>query len=350
MVEHKWVDRLILAAAAAALLWLGFHFLLPPLLPFLVAWGLSALLEPLIGLLAARRGLSRRWSAALCTGTLAAALAGGLGLLLWRAGYEVALLLGRLPTLLAGVPTLTRHLEDTAYRFLIALPVPMQNLARTWLEELLEQGSSLPSRFYDKLAQLAASAAAGLPQAGLFLFTALLACYFISADRPRLALAVRAALPPHWLDKLEELGGGLKWAVGGWFKAQLLLMLITFAQLAVGLLFLRVELALLAAGLIALLDALPLFGSGAALLPWAAFCLLGGHTFQGVGLLILWATVFLVRSLLEPKLVGKRVGLHPLVSLAAIYAGFRFFGVAGMILAPLAAVFLRQLLIGTHTR
>ena len=104
------------------------------------------------------------------------------------------------------------------------------------------------------------------------------------------------------------MAGGLREALGGWLKAQGLLMLITFGELAAGFLLLRVELSLLLAGLVALVDALPVFGTGTVLLPWAVLALLGGDVRMSVGLLVLYSVISLVRSLLEPRLVGGAGG------------------------------------------
>ena len=150
-------------------------------------------------------------------------------------------------------------------------------------------------------------------------------------------------LPPPWRTRLGRVAGGLREALGGWLKAQGLLMLITFGELAAGFLLLRVELSLLLAGLVALVDALPVFGTGTVLLPWAVLALLGGDVRMSVGLLVLYSVISLVRSLLEPRLVGARVGLPPLAALVCMYVGFQALGVLGMLLAPLAAVLARQL-------
>ena len=117
----------------------------------------------------------------------------------------------------------------------------------------------------------------------------------------------------------------------------------TFAQVTVGLLLLRVEPAVLLAGLTALVDALPIFGSGTVLVPWGIWALLSGDLLRGFGLLFLYGLVTLVRSLLEPRLVGRRAGLPPLVALISMYGGFRLFGILGLLLAPLAAVVIWQL-------
>lgn len=152
--------------------------------------------------------------------------------MVWRVGYELSLLLGRLPTLLAGLPTLADGLERWAYRFLIALPVQFQTLARDALEGLLEQGIALPNRFYDALAGAVTGLASALPAAALFLFTTVLATYFTSAGRPALLDGLRRRLPPPWRTRLGRVAGGLREALGGWLKAQGLLMLITFGELA----------------------------------------------------------------------------------------------------------------------
>ena len=339
----RFLLGLLYAGLGMGALWLCMRFLLPWLAPFLIALALAALLEPGVRLLSQRLHLPRWGASALCAGLLSLLLLAGLGLLLWRLGYEAALLLGRLPTLLSGLPTLTRRLEGWLYRFQIALPVPFQEYAQQLMERLLEQGIALPNRLYDTLSGAVSSALAALPAAGLFLFTTLLATYFISAGRPELCAALKRSIPERWREPAARGATSLKQALGGWLKAQGLLMLITFGELALGLLLLRVDLALVLSALIALVDALPVLGTGTVLVPWALVSLLGGNWKLALGLAVLYGVIWLVRSLLEPRLIGSRVGLPPLAALLSLYVGFQAFGVAGMIQAPLLAVLVRQL-------
>ena len=95
--------------------------------------------------------------------------------------------------------------------------------------------------------------------------------------------------------------------------------------------------AFLLALLIAAVDFLPLLGTGVVLIPWGIICLILGQVRLGIGLLILYGVTTLIRQVLEPKLIGEGLGLHPLLSLLSMYAGLRLFGVWGMILAPLVA-------------
>ena len=114
--------------------------------------------------------------------------------------------------------------------------------------------------------------------------------------------------------------------------------LITFLVALTGMLLLRIPHGPLWAGVVALVGAFPVLGAGTVLLPWSLICLLQGETARGIGLLGIYAAAALTRSILEPRLVGRQLGLDPLVTLFALYAGYKLAGLAGMLLAPMAAV------------
>ena len=93
----------------------------------------------------------------------------------------------------------------------------------------------------------------------------------------------------------------------------------------------------------ALVDAVPLLGTGTILLPWTLVSLLSGEPVRAVGLLGIYVTALITRSALEPKLLGRQLGLDPLAALAALYIGYRLWGFGGMILAPILTVTAREL-------
>ena len=132
-------------------------------------------------------------------------------------------------------------------------------------------------------------------------------------------------------------------AAAGWLLAQCKLMGVAFLILFLGFLLLRIPFALLWALGVAAVDALPVLGTGTVLIPWALICFLRGDTPRAIGLLGIYATASLTRSALEPKLVGRHLGLDPLVTLMALYAGYKLWGIGGMILAPLLAVTATQI-------
>ena len=93
----------------------------------------------------------------------------------------------------------------------------------------------------------------------------------------------------------------------------------------------------------ALVDAFPVLGTGTVLLPWSLLCFLQQDSARAIGLLGIYTTVTLTRSLMEPKLVGRHLGLDPLATLMSLYIGYRLWGIPGMLFAPLLAVTALQL-------
>ena len=160
---------------------------------------------------------------------------------------------------------------------------------------------------------------------------------------PKINAFILAQLPVGFRQRLEGLGADLRGSFGGFMRAQLILMAMTFIELLIAFLLLGVRGALGIAAVTALIDALPVFGTGVVLVPWAAYCLLLGDIRRGIALLVCWGLVNLVRSCTQAKLLGDQIGLDPITSLLAIYVGWQVWGVWGMLLFPILFVTLRQL-------
>ena len=174
-------------------------------------------------------------------------------------------------------------------------------------------------------------------------FTVLSTVFFLQDYAHITGLIVRS-LPGRLLRPMVESKRFMLGAVRKVLFAYLCIMLITFAEIALGLWLLRVPYFAVVAFVIALLDILPFIGSGLFLIPWGLFHLLPGHRSPlGLGLLLLYAVVAVVRMWLEPRIVGRRIGLHPLATLTAMYAGLRLFGFWGLLLAPLGTTLLLHL-------
>lgn len=128
-----------------------------------------------------------------------------------------------------------------------------------------------------------------------------------------------------------------------YFKAQLIIESIIFIILFSGFLLLKINYSFILALVTAIVDAVPVFGTGAILIPMALFNFLSGKQSLGWGILILYGIALLARQLCEPKIIGKKLGIHPLVTIFSIYVGMKLFGVLGLIFAPFAAVFIKIL-------
>ena len=181
-------------------------------------------------------------------------------------------------------------------------------------------------------------------------FTVLSTIFFLQDYAGITGFIVRS-LPGRWLRPMVESKRYLFGAVQKVLLAYLCIMFITFGEIALGLWLLRVPYFAAIAFAIALLDILPFIGSGLFLIPWGAYHLLiSRQTALGAGLLLLYAVVTVVRMWLEPRIVGGRIGLHPLATLTAMYAGLKIFGFWGLLLAPLGTTLLLHLRQGGYLR
>lgn len=126
-------------------------------------------------------------------------------------------------------------------------------------------------------------------------------------------------------------------------KAYLILISITFLELSVGLSLLRVHNAILFALLISFFDILPVLGAGGILIPWAVISLALGNFGFGIGLLVLYLIITVVRQSLEPNIIGDQIGLHPIVILFCVFLGGRFFGLLGIFILPITVTIIKRL-------
>ena len=173
--------------------------------------------------------------------------------------------------------------------------------------------------------------------------TGLISAYLISAKLPRMRRWILRRIPKQRLQALRAGLDRLKAALTGWFLAQAKLMGLTLLILLAGFWLLRIPGFPMWALVVTAVDALPVLGTGTILLPWSLLCLLQQDAARALGLLGLYTTITLTRSMLEPKLVGRQLGLDSLATLMALYIGYKLWGIGGMILSPLLAVTALQL-------
>ncbi len=144
----------------------------------------------------------------------------------------------------------------------------------------------------------------------------------------------------------EEIDGMAKKvssAMGAYIKTQGILMLITAVICVIGLFILKNPYALLLGLTIAVLDALPFIGTGIIFIPWAVLVGVMGDWKLCIGLLVIYGACYLVRELLEPKLMGKQIGMTSLEMIISMYIGIRLFGLAGVILGPVGYLLIVEL-------
>lgn len=337
-----WIACLRVAAAALGLL-LFVKFLLPVLLPFFVGLGVALLAQKPVAFCTRRLRLPRWLAAFFCVLLLYALLGTGLFFLGRILFGELSGFLRELPALLASLSAPVERLKASLEALAGRLPDGLGTGLRASIDSFFQSGSVLGARAYEWLFRQASGFLAGLPGGVLFAVAAVVSSFMFAAELPQLRAMAAEKLTAPLRASLGTFRRNLQTTLGAWLVAQLKLMGVTFLILTAGLLLLYTDYPLLFALLITLVDALPVFGTGTVLLPWSLIEFLHGNTGRGLGFLILYAVAALTRQSLEPRLVGRQIGLHPLLTLIALYTGFRLCGVPGMILFPISAILLKQL-------
>ena len=341
--EKAFLIKAAYWAAVLSVSWLVLRYALVWLLPFLLALGFAALMEPVIALARRKLHLKRGFLAAVFTLALLALVITLGAVLVGQVIRQITDLMERLPELLAGLPALADRIAARLRSFCAGCPDGLQQWVTRLLDRLEQTASEALGSLSSAALRLVTAMVGALPQVMLFCATTALALFFTAAAYPRLMAFLRRQLSPRRLETARGIRVSLITTIGKWLRAQCVLIVITFCQLLAGLLLIRQPYALLLAVVIAFIDALPVFGTGTVLLPWAVLCCLEGNFPKGIALTALYLVIWLVRSIMEPKLMAQSAGLPPLPALMAMYVGFCAMGVAGMILGPILLLLMKQL-------
>ena len=331
----------LLAVFLAA--WLGGRYFLPLFAPFVMGTVLALAAEPMVRFLNRRFHIPRAVSTALGVSMAFCFLTIVLMLLCAFVLRQLRSLAGILPdleeTALSGISTL----RDWSYSLASHAPRSLQPMLRENLGVAFSDGTAMLDRISGFTLSFAGNLLSHVPDSALSLGTGIISAFLISAKLPRIRRWLLRRIPKDKLRSLLAAGKRMRQALGGWLTAQAKLMGFTLVILLCGFFLLRIPHAPLWAVGVALVDAFPVLGTGTVLIPWSIFAFLGQDTPRAIGLLGIYATISLTRSLLEPKLLGHHLGLDPLVTLMALYIGYKLWGIPGMIFAPLLTVTALQL-------
>ena len=323
--------------------WLGLRFLLPLLSPFLLGLALALAAEPMVAFLTKRLRVPRAVSAGIGVSMAFSFLAMAVMLLLALLVREVRSLSGMLPQVEEAAKDGIHRLHNWTLALSGHAPPGLRPILRENLDALFTDGTALVDRSAGFLLSRAGSILSHVPDRALTLGTALIAAFLFSIRLPRIRRTLLRQIPRHRLKALLAAGKRMKAALGGWLLAQGKLMGLTALLLLAGFSLLRIPRTLFWTLAVTAVDAFPILGTGTVLVPWALLSFLQQDAARAVGLLGLYATITLTRSALEPKLVGRHLGLDPLATLMSLYIGYRLWGLGGMLLSPLLAVTALQL-------
>ena len=278
---------------------------------------------------------------------------------------------------LSNLPVLVRDIENVALRVVSAVPGEPGAAARTATADFFdrlyksaEDGAGITSLLklsglsfstisdtisgksfnVSSIAQPVISTAMSLPSKLLAAIITIVACFFVTVGYDNLTEAAKKALKKTTVKKISTVKRITLYSLGQLVKSYAVIIFITFAELTIGLFILKLcgayegEHLILVAVLTALLDILPIFGTGTVIIPWALYSFIISHEIgMGIGLLIIYACITIIRQIIEPKLVGFNLGIPSILTLMGMYIGLETIGVIGMFAFPITMVVLKKL-------
>ena len=337
------ITVLCLAVAFAGDIARGIIKLIGLFFPFILAFLLSLILNPIADKLQKRFKLPRAFTAVFLIVAVLLVLGGLIGGIVYKIAEEIKDLYANFPQISEGVINWMDEIRLNMERFYSSMPEYGRTVIDSVAKTLRQNITVFISRNYQPVVDGAGNVARKLPGFFVGIIAFILALFFMIADGKNMKTILKKIVPDAVVKKFKAVSGELKKSLGGYIKAQLTIMSVVFVIVLAGLSILKVEYALLIATFIAMFDALPFFGSGAVLWPWAAVSFITSDVGTGIGLIIIYLSVLLTRQMIEPKIVSSKIGINPLITLMSMYVGYRIFSIGGMILGPIVLVLLISL-------
>lgn len=342
--QKRFLIRAAFYGLAAALVYCGLKYLLPVFMPFLLAFLMVWALRRPAKWLAEKSRLPQKWMLVILLVLLYVVLFGLVSLLGVQLFDLIRQTAPKLPALYRDelVPGL-KVAADFAERWLARFDptlVSMAERAFSALSGSIESGLLALSK---TVMSWASNVMLGVPAFIIALVVMITASFFLANDYDRVMNFLYSRLPETAKGRLREVWRKLAGSLWIYIRSYTLFLIITFAELALGLWLLKIPYAVTLAAAIAIFDLMPILGTGGILIPWTVIAAVAGEYGMALGVGVLYIVITMVRQYLEPKLVGKQIGLHPLATLIALFVGMELFGLVGLFAFPVTLSVLVQL-------
>ena len=312
-------------------------------MPFLIAFILSLMIEPIIKLIMKKTKLKRKTSAII---VFILSFAIIIGLIVWG----TTTIITEASKLLENLNVYFDKAVEFVETFISKIDLSKWNIPENVMNTIQSSAMEFVGviiNFVKEWLTSILSFLTSIPTIGIYTAITFLALYFMCVDRIYMLDQLEHHFPQQWIRTVGVHLRKLIKSLGGYLKAELILVLISFIISLIGLYIfhiigLNVQYPLMAALLIGFIDLLPIFGSGFLMLPWAVIAACTGDITLGISILVLWAIMSIVRQIVEPKIVSGQIGIHPIFTLIAMYTGYKFIGVLGMIIGPIVLIIIKN--------
>jgi sporulation integral membrane protein YtvI len=322
--------------------------------PFLFSLFIAMVLQRPINFIVKNTKLKKNGASVFCVLGLLLVAMGIISLIGVKLVTEIRGLFASLAENFEDLPTFLAQAETTILEFIRFLPDGLESSVGTSIRDLFEKLASNENTTFDFSMLYAPissvwSTAKAVPEFVVAIIVSVVACFFMAADYDTLTDFIKRQLPENKSKAVAATKKTTLTAVGKLVKAYATLMLLTFCEMIVGLNIMRFaglyidEYLLATAVIVAVVDIVPILGTGTILIPWAIYSLLSGSTGFGIGLIVLYVVIYVIRQALEPKLVAANLDLPSILTLMSMYVGVKLFGFIGLFILPFTIMLIKIL-------
>ncbi|MBE7042689.1 MAG: sporulation integral membrane protein YtvI [Ruminococcaceae bacterium] len=317
-----------------------FGWFLPFLLAVLFAW----MAEPLVKFLEKKVRFPRKLASIVSILVVISLIVLILYLVGKRLVTEISSLAEYMPYLMDRFPDAFNTIEEKLdllnhYANNFGVDMALEHLIGNALENL----SGILTSLTTAAGSFAYKAVKQLPSFFISIIVCLIATYFMSSDKEKILRFINRQITDKWQKRVKEIKGYLTSAFFKYVKAQLILMTITFGELLIAFVIIGIKSPFILAIVVAIVDMLPILGTGTVLIPWALCSVLLSNYALAFELIVIYVICLIVRQIMEPKIVSGQIGIHPLLTLFALYIGLKLLGIFGMLLGVVVLILIINL-------
>ena len=312
--QRAFIIHFLYFVIVAGLVLIFLKYVIYEIMPFLIGFAIAFLLQPLIRALARKSGGHERLWAVLTVIVFYMTIGAGIAILFYQSAS--------LQEIISFLP-----FDDFSDVF----------------AQLSASLDSVVSSVSSDLVSLLGQVTVGLPSFVVSFIFAIISSFFIAMDYGKITRFLLLQLNEKQQQVVMTTRYFIKDTILQFLIGYGKIMCITFVELCIGLSVLGVDNSITISFLIALFDVLPVFGTGGIMIPWIIISLLMQDIKLAVGLTIVYLIITLIRNIIEPRIVGEQIGLHPLLMLLSMYLGIRFFGFLVLFLLPATLLLIKEL-------
>jgi len=307
--------------------------------PFLLAFLLALLLEPLVLLLSKKMKLRRIYAAFIICSLFTVVFVGVGYLLIYKVATEAVALSQAMISFLEEIDQGIGVLGERYQTLVMRMPLEYQEGIRQFAGTLFASMEGLLQPIIGIFFNLAKK----VPNFFLQLVITFIAMFLISMRLPKKKQYFLNYFDPHVRPRVETVFKNLHHAVFGFLRAQIIISSFEYVFVLIGFLILGVNYPSATALLVTVVDIMPILGTGAVMVPMAIYQYLTGDVFQSIALIILYVVIIILRRIIDPKILGDAIGLSPLSVLISMYIGVVLTGFIGLFFGPAVVILFQAL-------